>query len=62
MFVSLFDRWAATSQQHACRNAMVASTRLTQRRVEAREVEEYLASLGLRTGPTDVPGPAVVRR
>jgi hypothetical protein len=35
--------WAVSSQQHARRNAMIASTALAQRRAEAAEVEEYLA-------------------
>jgi hypothetical protein len=38
------DSWATTSQQRARRNAMVAATTLTQRRAEAREVADYLAS------------------
>jgi hypothetical protein len=46
MFVSLIDRLAVASQQTARRNAMIASTALTQRRAERIEVEEYLASLG----------------
>jgi len=39
------DRWSVDSQQHARRNAMVASTALAQRRAERLEVEEYLAHL-----------------
>lgn len=35
--------WPVTSQQHARRNALVASTALTQRRREAEDVEEFLA-------------------
>ena len=50
MFLTLIDRWAVASQQQARRNAMVASTALTQRRAELIEVEEFLASLG--EGPT----------
>ena len=42
----LVDRWAVGSQQTARRNAMIASTALTQRRAELDEVEEFLASLG----------------
>ena len=42
----LIDRWAIGSQQTARRNAMIASTVLTQRRAELIEVEEFLASLG----------------
>ncbi len=45
MFVSLIDRWAVQSQQTARRNAMIASTALTQRRAELIEVEEFLANL-----------------
>ena len=41
----LIDRWAIGSQQTARRNAMIASTALTQRRAELIEVEEFLASL-----------------
>ena len=37
-------RWSQESQLHARRNAMVASTRLAQRRIEREEVEEYLAA------------------
>ena len=46
----LIDRWAVGSQQIARRNAMIASTALTQRRSELIEVEEFLASL--RDGST----------
>ena len=46
------DPWAVGSQQHARRNAMIAATALTQRRAEAREVEDYLASRKVRR-----PGP-----
>lgn len=42
----LIDRWAVGSQQTARRNAMIASTALTQRRAELIEVEEFLTSLG----------------
>jgi hypothetical protein len=35
--------WPVTSQQHARRNALVASTALSQRRREAEDVEEFLA-------------------
>jgi hypothetical protein len=37
-------RWHVHSQEVARRNAMVASTALTQRRVELDEVEAFLAS------------------
>jgi hypothetical protein len=46
MFASWIERLAVASQQTARRNAMIASTALTQRRTELIEVEEYLASLG----------------
>lgn len=36
--------WPVTSQEVARRNAMLASTALTQRRVERLEVEEFLAA------------------
>lgn len=36
-------RWHVHSQEVARRNAMVASTALTQRRAELDEVEEFLA-------------------
>jgi hypothetical protein len=45
--VPLLDRWARASQQGSRSNAMVATTVLTQRRVERDEVEAYLAR---RTG------------
>ena len=41
----LIDRWAIESQQTARRNAMIASTALTQRRSERIEVEDFLATL-----------------
>jgi hypothetical protein len=41
-------RWAQSSQRGACRNAMVASTALTDRRRERDEVEEFLAAFGSR--------------
>ena len=45
MFASWIERLAVASQQTARRNAMIASTALTQRRAELIEVEDYLASL-----------------
>ncbi|MBD8868955.1 hypothetical protein [Nocardioides donggukensis] len=45
--------WATGSQLRARRNALVASTALAQRRSEAAEVEEFLATrsgLPARTG------------
>ncbi len=44
LHVPLLDHWARASQQGSRRNAMVAATVLTQRRVERDEVEAYLAS------------------
>jgi hypothetical protein len=49
MIVKLIDRWAVGSQQTSRRNAMIASTALTQRRAELIEVEEFFASLGAAT-------------
>ena len=51
MFVSLIERLAVHSQQTARRNAMIASTALTQRRMELVEVEDYLASLEEASAP-----------
>lgn len=42
---TLVERWAVSSQQTARRNAMIASTALTQRRAERLDVDEFLASL-----------------
>ncbi len=42
--LSPIARWAVGSQQRSRRNAMLASTALTQRRSERVEVEEFLAS------------------
>ncbi len=42
-------RWPVRSQQRSRRNAMIASTRLAQRRAELVEVEEYLTSVTLGT-------------
>lgn len=39
------DRWSIEAQLQARRNAMVAATRLAQRRAEREEVEDYFASL-----------------
>ena len=44
--------WSVESQQHARRNAMIASTSLAQRRAELNEVERFLAaSSSTRTVP-----------
>jgi len=48
-------RWAVRSQQRSRRNAMVAATALTQRRAEAREVEEYLAARAVRRVVAEAP-------
>ncbi len=45
MLASWIEHLAVASQQTARRNAMIASTALTQRRTELIEVEDYLASL-----------------
>lgn len=55
-------RWAVASQQQARRNAMVAATALTQRRAEVREVEDYLASRGVRRPTVDAPPPVALPR
>jgi hypothetical protein len=47
--LSPIARWAVESQQRSRRNAMLASTTLTQRRSERVEVEEFLASMRGRT-------------
>ena len=44
------DRWSTASQQHARRNAMIASTALARRRAEREDVEEFLAGLPTRPG------------
>ena len=41
--VSAAATWHVTSQQRATRNALVASTALTERRRELEDVEEFLA-------------------
>jgi hypothetical protein len=51
VLIPLLDRWARSAQLQARRNAMIASTRLTQRRVEREEVDRYLASR-FETGAT----------
>lgn len=50
VLIPLLDRWARSSQQQARRNAMIASTRLTQRRVEREEVDRYLAATSRAAG------------
>ena len=48
MTIPFLTHWAVTSQQGSRRNAMLASTVLTQRRIENTEVEEYLSALAGR--------------
>jgi hypothetical protein len=55
-------QWHVTSQQHARRNALVASTALTARRRELREVEDFLAELETRRTPPALPGQRTARR
>jgi hypothetical protein len=54
--------WHVTSQQQARRNALVASTALTQRRRELLDVEDFLAEHAARRGPVAVPGQGVASR
>jgi hypothetical protein len=54
--------WHVTSQQQARRNALVASTALTQRRRELLEVEDFLAEHAARRGPVAVPEQRVAGR
>jgi len=44
-------RWAEHSQRGACRNAMVASTELHERRQERDEVQGFVDELIARRGP-----------
>jgi hypothetical protein len=46
-FVSAAATWHVSSQQRARHNALVASTALTERRRELRDVEEFLARLAV---------------
>jgi hypothetical protein len=50
--VNAAARWHVTSQQNARRNALVASTVLTQRRREQQDVEEFLAEHAARRTAT----------
>lgn len=52
------ESWAVASQQHARRNAMIASTAAAQRRAELIEVEDFLAALR----PPSDPGRDVVEQ
>jgi len=51
MLASWIEHLAVASQQTARRNAMIASTALTQRRTELIEVQDYLASLEAAPAP-----------
>ena len=55
--VSAAAQWHLTSQQQSRRNALVASTALTERRRELLDVEEFLAARADR-----VPGQRVAGR
>ena len=55
--VSAAARWHLTSQRQSRRNALVASTALTERRRELLDVEEFLAARADR-----VPGQRVAGR
>jgi hypothetical protein len=44
-FINSLRSWPQTSQEQARRNAMLAATACTQRRVERQEVDDYFASL-----------------
>ena len=55
--VSAAAQWHLTSQQQSRRNALVASTALTERRRELLDVEEFLAAQADR-----VPGQRVAGR
>ena len=48
--VSTAAAWPMASQQHARRNARVASTALMERRQERLDVEEFLADRAARRG------------
>lgn len=49
--------WPTRSQHVACRNAMVASTLLTERRLEINEVEDFLDRFYGRTPARETPAP-----
>lgn len=50
-------RWSTRAQQRACRNAMVASTALSQARRERAEVEEYVVGTLARRSPEPLADP-----
>jgi hypothetical protein len=54
--VSAAAQWHLTSQQHSRRNALVASTALTERRREQLDVEEFLAANADRVAVLRVAG------
>jgi hypothetical protein len=60
--VNAAAQWHVTSQQHARRNALVASTALTARRQEQREVEDFLAELEARREAGRLPAQRAARR
>lgn len=47
--INAIRTWPVESQQRSRRNAMIASTALTQRRAELDDVEEFFAALGENT-------------
>ncbi len=50
------SRWSERAQQRACRNAMVASTALSEARRERAEVERYVVgTLARRSSPALAP-------
>jgi hypothetical protein len=49
-------QWHLTSQQQSRRNALVASTALTERRRELLDVEEFLAARADQVPPQRVAG------
>ncbi len=59
--VTAAAQWHVTSQQHARRNALVASTTLMQRRRELTDVEEFLAEHAARAAAASVPAHRVAR-
>jgi hypothetical protein len=54
-------QWHVTSQQHARRNALVASTTLMQHRRELTDVEDFLAEHAARAAAASVPAQRVAR-
>ncbi len=57
-------RWAEHSQRGACRNAMVATTELHERRRERDEAQEFVAELIARRSPragAALPAPPAAR-